>query len=56
MMKERYIAEGWGICDETADVDRAVMLSDAYYGDSSSVVLLYRQTGKPIMIQNIEAS
>ena len=54
MMKERYIAEGWGICDETADVDRAVMLSDAYYGDSSSVVLLYRQTGKPIMIQNIE--
>ena len=54
MLKERYLAEGWGIYDETADVDRAVVLSDAYYGDSSSVVQLYKQTGKPIMIQNVE--
>ena len=54
MLKEMYLAEGWGIYDETADVDRAVLLSDAYYGDSSSVVQLYKQTGKPIMIQNVE--
>ena len=54
MLKERYLAEGWGIYDETADVDRAVVLSDAYYGDNSSVVQLYKQTGKPIMIQNVE--
>ncbi len=54
MLKEKYIAEGWGIYDETADVDRAIMASDAYYGDSSSVVQLYQQTGKPIMIQNVE--
>ena len=54
MLKERYLSEGWGIYDETADVDRAVVLSDAYYGDSSSVVQLYKQTGKPIMIQNVE--
>lgn len=53
-LKHRYLAEGWGIYDETADVDRAVVLSDAYYGDNSSVVQLYRQTGKPIMIQNVE--
>lgn len=53
-LKEKYIAEGWGIYDETADVDRAVVLSDAYYGDNSSVVRLYQQTGKPIMIQNME--
>ena len=53
-LKEQYLAEGWGIYDETADVDRAVVLSDAYYGDSSSVVELYKQTGKPIMIQNVE--
>ena len=53
-LKQRYIAKGWGIYDETADVDRAVVLSDAYYGDSSSVVQLYKQTGKPIMIQNVE--
>ncbi len=54
MLKENYIAEGWGIYDETADLDRAVALSDAYYGDGSSVVQLYRQTGKPVMIQNVE--
>ena len=54
MLKQQYIAKGWGIYDETADVDRAVVLSDAYYGDGSSVVQLYRQTGKPIMIQNVE--
>lgn len=54
MLKEAYIAEGWGIYDETADVDRAVVMSDAYYGDNSSVVQLYQQTGKPVMIQNVE--
>lgn len=54
LLKEQYIEESWGIYDETADVDRAVVLSDAYYGDSSSVVQLYKQTGKPIMIQNVE--
>lgn len=53
LLKEQYLAESWGIYDETADVDRAVVLSDAYYGDSSSVVQLYQQTGKPIMIQNV---
>lgn len=54
MLKEQYIVEGWGIYDVTADVDRAVVISDAYYGDGSSVVQLYQQTGKPIMIQNVE--
>lgn len=53
-LKDKFLAEGWGIYDETADVDRAVVLSDAYYGDGSSVVQLYQQTGKPIMIQNVE--
>lgn len=52
-LKKNYIAEGWGIYDDTADVDRAVVLSDAYYGDTSSVVQLYQQTGKPVMIQNV---
>lgn len=49
-----YKAEGWGIYDDTADVDRAVVLSDAYYGDGSSVVQMYQQTGKPVMMQNVE--
>ena len=51
---EEYRAEGWGIYDDTADVDRAVMISDAYYGDGSSVVQMYKKTGKPIMMQNVD--
>jgi len=51
---QQYQEEGWGIYDDSADMDRAVILSDAYYGDSSSVVQLYKTTGKPIMIQNVE--
>ena len=51
---EKYCEENWGIYDETADIDRAIVLSDAYYGDMSSVVELYKVTGKPIMIQNCE--
>lgn len=51
---KKYKEEDWGIYDETADIDRAIVLSDAYYGDGSSVVELYKVTGKPIMIQNCE--
>ena len=51
---ETYRAEGWGIYDDTADMDRAVALSDAYYGDPSSVVQLCREAGMPVMYQNVE--
>ncbi len=50
----QYKEEDWGIYDETADIDRAIVISDAYYGDWSSVVEMYKATGKPIMIQNCE--
>jgi len=50
---EDYKAEGWGIYDDTADMDRAIAISDAYYGDQSSIVQLYEKLEKPIMIQNV---
>lgn len=49
----QYRQEGWGIYDDTSDVDRAIVLSDAYYGDASSVVQVYQQTGKPVLVQNV---
>ncbi len=49
----RYNAEGWGIYDDSADMNRAIVLSNAYYGDGSSVVELYRKTGKPVIIEDI---
>ncbi|GFI46389.1 hypothetical protein IMSAGC019_01703 [Lachnospiraceae bacterium] len=51
---ELYREEGWGIYDDTPDMDRAVCLSDAYYGDGSSIVQLYKETGKPIMMQDVD--
>lgn len=44
----------WAIYDDSPDVERAIALSDAYYGDSGSLVTLYQATGKPLMIQNYE--
>ena len=49
-----YRAEGWGIYDDTPDMDRAIIISDAYYGDGSSIVQLYETLEKPIMIQNVD--
>ena len=49
-----YREVGWGIYDDSPELDRAIAISDAYYGDWSSVVWLYKETGKPIMIQNVE--
>lgn len=48
-----YREEAWGIYDDTSDMDRAVVLSDAYYGDPSSVLWVYEKTQKPIMYQNV---
>lgn len=50
---EQYKHSGKGIYDDTSDLHRAICLSDAYYGDRSSLVALYQLTGKPIMIQDV---
>lgn len=53
-LREQYQAEGWGIYDDSADMDRAIAISDGYYGDPSSVVQLCREVGKPTEIQNVK--
>ncbi len=53
-LKKQFIREGWGIYDDTVELDRAIALSDAYYGDGSSVAQLFRAVGKPVLIQNVE--
>lgn len=51
---EKFKADAWGIYDDTADLNRAIAASDAYYGDASSVTRLFQEAGKPVMIENIE--
>ena len=50
---EKYKTDDFGIYDDSADLDRAIALADAYYGDASSVVQLCQSVNKPIMIQNV---
>ena len=52
---EEYCREGWGIYDDTSDLDRAVAISDVYYGDASSVVQLFNKANKRALIQNVRA-
>jgi CDP-glycerol glycerophosphotransferase (TagB/SpsB family) len=42
------------VIDRSADLHRAIALSDAYVGDQSSLVELYGVTGKPIFIIDSE--
>lgn len=51
---DKYSEEGWGIYDDTADLNRAVAVADAYYGDRSSLVELFKVLGKPILIRKAE--
>ena len=53
-LENKFREEGWGIYDDSSDLNRAIALSDAYYGDRSSVVQLCQKAGKPVMIQNSE--
>lgn len=54
-IEQQYIDEGWGIYDDTPEMDRAIVCTDAYYGDMSSLVWLYQKTGKPTIWQDITA-
>ncbi|MBQ8526916.1 MAG: hypothetical protein IJ429_00455 [Lachnospiraceae bacterium] len=51
---EEYKAEGWGIYDDTPDMNRAITLCDGYYGDASSVVQLCKEVGKPVLLQDVD--
>lgn len=53
-IRDQYIYAKWGIYDASIDMDRAIVISDAYYGDPSSIVSIYKKTGKPIMIQSVD--
>lgn len=54
ILVKNYKKENWGIYDDTAELYRAIVYSDAYYGDDSSLTMLYKKTGKPILIQSMD--
>jgi len=53
-LMNEYREAGWGIYDDTSDLNRAIVLADAYYGDGSSLVQLCQERGIPVMVQNVD--
>lgn len=51
---DKYAAEGWGIYDDSSELDRAIAVSDAYYGDRSSVIELFHKAEKPVMKTSVD--
>ncbi|MBR2215355.1 MAG: hypothetical protein IJ849_06310 [Selenomonadaceae bacterium] len=52
-LRDGFIAEGFGIYDDTLDMEKSLALSDAYIGDeASSVPVLFGMTGKPVFYLN----
>ncbi|MCM1244674.1 MAG: LicD family protein [Roseburia sp.] len=49
---EEYKNAGWGICDDSTELERAVRFCDAYYGDGSRIANMCRVQKKFIMLQN----
>lgn len=50
---EKFHEKNIGIYDDTPDMTKSLVISDAYYGDSSSIVVLCKAIEKPVMIQNV---
>ncbi|MFG6358643.1 MAG: LicD family protein [Acetatifactor sp.] len=45
-----YREGGWGICDETDNIDRAVEWCDVYYGGMNAIIQPFQNAGKPVML------
>lgn len=53
-LEERYREEGWGIYDDTANLNRAIAISDIFYGDKSSISRLFEENRKKVILQNVD--
>ena len=53
-LEKEFVNHNFGIYDVSRDINRAVAMADAYFGDEGEVLELFKESGKPIMIQNYE--
>lgn len=50
---EGFLRDDYGIYDDREDYSRSVAIADAYYGDRDAIVHDFMQTGRPVMIMNV---
>ncbi len=51
---DRFKDEGWGIYVEDEQLNDAIEISDAFYGDPDAVTLRMKDMQKPVMLQNYD--
>lgn len=51
-MIDEYRDQPWLIIDETYNYDKAIGIVDAYYGDPDAELLLCKERGLPVMVQD----
>ena len=51
---DEYKKAGWGIYDDTGDLERVLAIADAYYGDPDKIIQRCRLMKMPVMIQNAD--
>ena len=52
LLVDEYKRDGFGIYDDTPDLNRAIAVSDGYYGDLSSLIEMYKAIEKPVEVQH----
>lgn len=50
-----YREAGWGVCDETDNIDCAINACDAYYGDLNAIIQPFQNEGKPVLLYALES-
>lgn len=53
-LEKKAKSSDYCIFDDTTNLHRSIAISDAYFGDRSSLVEMYRTLKKPVMIQDID--
>ncbi len=53
-MTEEFLRENIGIYDDSGDMQRAVAMADAYYGDESELLQLFKEAEGVAMVQDYE--
>ena len=53
-VKDNYCAENWGLQGDSYEDKELVRMCDAYYGDASPVAQMFRNAGKPVMLQDVQ--
>ena len=54
LLEDEFVKNAYGVLDGSLDNETTAILCDAYYGDTSPLAQLFRNSGKPVLIQDVQ--